>query len=448
MTPSDITVTNLFGSDNELPSSYRLRKIVNRIRTPWFFLTTTHANVSITPGALLRMAQVCRDTSATMVYADYTNAEGELIRTSDYHIGCVRDDFDMGPGVLIHTQSASKALSLRNENFEYAGLYNLRLRLSEIWGGIVRIPEPLSRIKKKKDDEASQFDYVDLCNANAQLDYERAFTAHLHRIGALCTSKPQTVEIEQAAWPVTASVIIPVKNRQRTIAAAIESALCQQTDFRYNILIVDNHSTDGTSEIIADYSRQYPEKVVHIVPRRTDLGIGGCWNEAISHRLCGAYSVQLDSDDRYSGNDTLQSIIAVFRNEKPAMVVGSYTLTDIDGNTIPPGTIDHREWTADNGRNNLLRVNGIGAPRAFVTSVAREICFPNTSYGEDYAMALQISRRFHISRIFTSLYQCRRWDGNSDAGLTNEKSRLFNQYKDTLRRFEIEARRRMNAKKR
>lgn len=447
MTLSDITVTNLFGSNGELPSTTRLRKIVGRVRTPWFFLTICRCGVSVTPDALLRMASVCRDTAASLVYGDYRTADGADRHTADYHAGCVRNDFDLGPGVLIHTLSAQKTLASRREQYEYAGFYDLRLRLSELQGGIIHLPEVVTALKSAPAaDDSGQFGYVDARNSKAQADYERAFTAHLRRINALCTAKPQSVAVNAAEWPVTASVIIPVRNRCNTIADAIESALAQDADFAFNILVVDNHSTDGTSEIIAELSKKHSQ-VVHIVPRRSDLGIGGCWNEAVGHRLCGAYCVQLDSDDRYASPGTLAAIIGTFRQSDPAMVVGSYTLTDYDGNPIPPGVIDHKEWSQENGRNNLLRVNGIGAPRAFVTAVARDLRFPNVSYGEDYAMALRLSRSFRVERIFTPLYLCRRWDGNSDAQLSPEVAARYDNYKDTLRRFEIEARRRMNLRR-
>jgi glycosyltransferase involved in cell wall biosynthesis len=242
---------------------------------------------------------------------------------------------------------------------------------------------------------------------------------------------------------VEVSVIIPVKNRVKTLTDAIKSVLKQITDFSFNLIIVDNYSDDGTAEIIKSFAEK-DKRIHHIIPERKDLGIGGCWNEAVHNPKCGKFSVQLDSDDMYKDENTLQLIIDKFREEKVPMVIGSYVITDFNLEEIPPGIIDHREWTPDNGRNNALRINGLGAPRAFYTPVIRKIKIPNVSYGEDYAVGLAISRYYQIGRIFEPIYFCRRWEDNTDAQIDITKLNANNLYKDRLRTFEIFARQRKN----
>ncbi len=383
-----------------------------------------------------RMEQVARDTAAALVYGDYSTPSGPapVIALQE---GALRDDFDFGPVVLVNTEMLRKAAAEMTADYQAAGFYDLRLRLSRM-GRIVCVNEPLSAVGElpaARQGEA-QFDYVDPRNRAAQIEMEQACTDHLAAIGALVGS-PKILDFG-GDFAVEASVVIPVRNRVNTIAHAVNSALAQQTDFPFNIIVVDNHSTDGTTEKIAALA-EINTKVVHIIPEEGH-GIGGCWNVALDSESCGRFAVQLDSDDVYSGADTLQRIVDKFRETGAAMVIGSYTLTDFDLNVIPPGLIDHKEWTDANGANNALRINGLGAPRAFFTPVARALRFPDTCYGEDYAMGLRISREYRIGRIFDNLYFCRRWGGNSDSNLSRDRLNANNRYKDSLRTIELLAR--------
>jgi hypothetical protein len=410
---------------------------------------------------LEKMIKTAGDTGAGLVYSDYYSFkewvameagidDAAKIRTEhpviDYQAGSLRDDFNFGPVLLFNTSALKESLPEEDaSDYKYAGFYALRLKLSENFS-IIRIPEYLYTAAETDNRKSSekQFDYVNPANRDVQLEMEAACTHHLKAIGAYLYPKQNYINPDEINFEFEASVIIPVKNRVKTIKDAVESALKQNTDFPFNILVVDNYSTDGTTELLRKYAER-SEFIRHIIPGRTDLGIGGCWNTAIHHPECGKYAIQLDSDDLYKDNSTLQKIVNVFKNEKCAMVVGSYQMTNFNLEEIPPGIIDHKEWTHENGRNNALRVNGFGAPRAFYTPVIRNIKVPNVSYGEDYAVGLAISRDFNIGRIYEPVYLCRRWEGNSDAALDISKQNLYNFYKDRTRSFEILARQRKNA---
>jgi glycosyltransferase involved in cell wall biosynthesis len=326
---------------------------------------------------------------------------------------------------------------------KFAGLYDLRLKIS-IDNPIYHVKEPLYSMIEAKEPSGSEkvFAYLDPQNRAVQREMETVFTDYLKRIGAYLPPNFKAVDETQESFPVEASVVIPVRNRRETIAEAVGSTLSQETGFPFNVIVVDNHSTDGTTGILSDIATQY-SALKHIIPKRTDLGIGGCWNEALQHEACGRYAVQLDSDDLYSSPHTLQTMVSMLRQGNHAMVIGSYTLVDFRLNQIPPGLIDHREWTDENGHNNSLRINGLGAPRAFNTSLMRKIGFLNVSYGEDYAAALRICRQYRLGRIYESLYLCRRWSGNSDAGLNIEEANRNNAFKDKIRTEEILARQKM-----
>lgn len=400
---------------------------------------------SLAPGynCLPRMARIAADSGAAMVYSDYrvTTLSGETkqVPTIDCFKGSLRDDFDFGPLVMIDTRRLREACDSIDTDYRYAGMYAVRLALSRL-AGIVHIPETLYTAVETdtRTSGEKQFDYVDPRNRDRQLEMEEACTVHLKKIGAYL--EPHFKEADYSGdFPVEASVIIPVRNRVSTIADAVESALSQTADFKYNVIVIDNHSTDGTTDVLRGLADKYDNLKV-IIPAFSDLGIGGCWNEGVNSAHCGRFAVQLDSDDLYKNADTLQRIVDAFRKENCGMVIGSYELTDFNLNPLPPGLIDHREWTDDNGRNNALRINGLGAPRAFVTNLLREIRVPNTSYGEDYALGLAISRDYRIGRIYDSLYLCRRWEGNSDSNLDIARVNANNLYKDRLRTWEVEAR--------
>lgn len=379
---------------------------------------------------------------AAMAYAHYRKCvNGEIVDAPviEYLDGSLRNDFDFGPVRLFRTSALKKYLAINLDDYEYAGLYQLRLALSRL-GKIYHFTDYIS-LENESDNRKSgekQFDYVNPAQRAVQVEMELACTAHLKTVGAwLPPCKYKDIDLSNGEFPVEASVIIPVLNRESTIADAVSSVLSQVTSFKFNLLVVDNHSTDKTGEIIDSFG---DDRVVHIVPERRDLGIGGCWNLAVNDSRCGRFAVQLDSDDLYSSCDTLQRIVNEFYAQQCAMLVGTYRICDFELNTLPPGVIDHREWTEDNGRNNALRINGLGAPRAFYTPVIRKVGFPNVSYGEDYAVGLQISRNYRIGRIYDVLYLCRRWGGNSDAALSHEKVNAHNLYKDTLRTQEFNAR--------
>ncbi len=400
--------------------------------------------------ALDRMLRVARDTGAVMVYSDYYKDVNGVLQAHpviDCQKGSLRDDFDFGSVVLVHTASLKKVVQLMTQDFTYAGWYDVRLALSE-QGELVRLnellyTEPTTDWRKSGE---KQFDYVNPRNREVQIEMEQACTTHLKRIGAFLDPVVDSVEFDGLGFTVEASVIIPVRNRVKTIRDAIVSVMNQQTSFEFNLIIVDNFSTDGTTELIQELAA-VDSRIILLVPERHDLGIGGCWNEAVFSSYCGKFAVQLDSDDVYQHANSLQLIVDAFYDQQCAMVIGSYTMTDFSMNTIPPGLIDHREWTSDNGHNNALRINGLGAPRAFFTPVLREIKLPNTSYGEDYAVGLAISRCYRIGRVYESVYLCRRWEDNTDASLDVMKLNQHNSYKDKIRTVELKARLRMNCLK-
>ena len=434
-----------------LRSTETLRSIAEAVSEKFILIYTKDHPLEMGMFALDRILAIAEDTRADMLYADHykmvVGEDGEPVRKKHPLIACqkgaLRDDFDFGSVLVFRSSSFRRAVRAMDADYEYAALYDLRLRMKNI----VHINEFLYtevETDTRKSGE-KQFDYVDPRNRAVQIEMEKACTEHLKRIAAWLKPEFKEPEAQPDAYPVTATVVIPVFNRVKTVMDAVTSALAQKTDFPYNVIVVDNHSTDGTSEILSAMASEDP-RLKHVIPVKHDLGIGGCWNLAVHHELCGEYAVQLDSDDVYSGPDTLQKIVDAFREQKCAMVVGTYQMTDFKMNPIPPGIIDHKEWTEDNGRNNALRINGLGAPRAFWTPLLRTINLPNTSYGEDYALGLRISREYRIGRIYDVLYNCRRWDGNSDAALDIDRVNANNMYKDRIRTWELEARIRMNRK--
>ena len=433
-------VRNIFLTEG-MDSSSAIKNMAAKIQAPFVLLFTKPSAITLGQGALERMLRVAIDSGATLVYADRQGHPA-----IDYQLGSIRDDFDFGSLWLVKSKLFHAFAQLTDvPDYQYAGLYALRLFLSRE-GQLMHLNETLYA-EEELDTRASgikQFDYVNPRNREVQIEMEQAATAHMAAIGAkIDPSYYRAPDFGEQEFPVEASVIIPVYNRAKTIADAVNSALQQNTTFKYNVIVVDNHSTDGTTDILSRLLPCYGNKLNVIIPTRTDLGIGGCWNEAINDSHCGRFAVQLDSDDLYSSPSTLQQVVDAFRKQQAAMVIGSYRMCDFDLNTLPPGLIDHREWTDENGPNNALRINGLGAPRAFFTPILRQLQFPNTSYGEDYALGLAFSRHYRIGRIFDELYLCRRWGGNSDAALSIEKVNANNLYKDRLRTLEIEARQRM-----
>lgn len=439
-----------------LPSSVpesveKYKQIALYANTPFTLICTQVQDLEFGYMALERMCDYLSAPQCSMVYADhYKTIKGE--RTPhpviDYQLGSVRDDFDFGSLLMFRTDYLKRAINEieAEKEYQHSALYALRLALSR-YGELTHIREFLyteTEIDLRKSGE-KQFDYVDPRNRQVQIEREEVFTRHLKKIGAYLKPGMMTVDLKEGEFSHEASIIIPVRNRARTINDAIRSVLEQETSFPFNLIIIDNHSTDGTSEIIEQYKND--NRVIHLIPERTDLGIGGCWNLGINHPQCGRFAIQLDSDDLYSSPHTVQTIVDKFYKEQCAMVIGSYRMTDFTLQTLPPGVIDHKEWTDENGHNNALRINGLGAPRAFFTPLLRKIRVPNTSYGEDYALGLAFSRQYRIGRIYDVLYLCRRWEGNSDAALSIEKINQNNNYKDSLRTLEIKLRQAMNKKR-
>ena len=449
--PKEVNYKNLITTTNPF-SGKTISQIIEMTSNHYLLIIIANGLITTDKNNFNKFLTEAVQSKSGLVYSDYfelRNEEKLLHPLIDYQAGSIRDDFDFGFCYLINLDPFKEKhfdLLSSNKNHKYSGLYNLRLLISTK-SKILRIPEPLYSVSVLNDDSVSEkmFDYVDPKNRQAQIEMEEVATNHLKKINAfILQSKKSLVEFN-SDFKIEASVIIPVKNRINTIVNAIQSALNQLTDFTFNIIVIDNHSTDGTTEAIEKISSAN-ENLVHLIPERLDLGIGGCWNEAISHQECGKFAVQLDSDDLYSDGNTLQKIINKFYEDKCAMVIGSYKLTDFNLNDIPPGIIDHREWTNENGHNNALRINGLGAPRAFYTPIIREIKFPNVSYGEDYAAALAISRQYKVGRIYEPVYLCRRWEGNTDALLSIEKQNNYNFYKDSLRTKEIASRQELNNK--
>ena len=434
---------------SKLTSGNTLRAVLAAVTTDYFLFVTQAQEFHLGQASLERFLSVAKQTTAALCYADYleikkgVRSEHPLI---DYQFGSIRDNFEFG-ALLFFSMAAVRAALKRYGDIadvEAAGLFDLRLKVS-IDHSLFHIQEYLYT-KVGSDVRATGeklFDYVDPRNQAVQKEMEAVATQHLKNVDVYLAPRFKTVPSYDVQFPVEASVVIPVRNREHTIGDAVNSALQQRSDRPFNVIVVDNHSTDGTTNILAELAARNPS-VKHIVPSRHDLGIGGCWNEAIFSPHCGQYAVQLDSDDIYSGQAALQKVLDLFRQGMYAMVIGSYRLVNMQLEEIPPGVIDHREWTPENGRNNALRINGLGAPRAFDTALLRQVRLPNVSYGEDYAVALQLSREYQIGRIYEPIYLCRRWEGNTDAALSIEKANRNDLYKDKIRTIEMLARQRMN----
>ena len=425
-------------------------QILDSLRSDYLLIVFPGEQIETGARAVERMVQVAEDSGAGLVYSDFKDKSGGTLSDHaliDYQLGSIRDTFDFGSMTLISKRAVNHAISKRgriDDELRWAGWYDLRLKLA-LDSSVLRIPEPLYT-RVPRDQRATgerQFDYVDPRKRDYQIEMEEVVTEHLKRIDAYLAPEFETRPASDQRFPVRASIVIPVRNRERTIKDAVTSALAQLSSFEFNVIVVDNHSTDRTTGILDEIAAS-DSRLVHLKPTRTDLGIGGCWNEAIYSGHCGEYAVQLDSDDLYADQNTLARIIAKFDEGNFAMVIGSYTIVDFDLKEIPPGLIDHREWTRDNGRNNALRISGLGAPRAFYVPVLRQLGFPNASYGEDYSVALRISRHYEIGRIYESIYYARRWEGNSDAALPLATSNRYDAYKDHLRTVEILARQKMN----
>ncbi len=419
-----------------------IRAIARHAHSEYTLIITGETTIRFGMFGLERMMEVAGQTGAGMVYSDYLEEnEGTTFPhpVIDYQEGSLRDDFQFGPVLLIRT-TLLKTIAGDMEEWQFAGLYALRLALGR-QAELVHIREYLYSMLSgdRRASGKKIFDYVDPKNRQVQVEMEKAVTGHLKAIGAYLEPEFEQVTYDDDGFELEASVIIPVLNRRKTIGDAIASVMKQKTGFPFNLIVVDNHSSDGSTEIIRSYAEKH-DNLVHLVPGRSDLGIGGCWNLAVHDPRCGRFSVQLDSDDLYPDEHTLQRIVDRFRHEPCAMVIGSYRMTDFDLSEIPPGLIDHREWTPENGRNNALRINGLGAPRAFYTPVLRNHKFPNVSYGEDYGVGLAISRNYQVGRIYEPIYLCRRWEDNSDAALDVVTMNRHNTYKDGLRSIELKAR--------
>lgn len=432
-----------------LTSTSAIQSIAEQANSDYTLLYTKYTTLELGYFALERMLKIADDSCAGMVYADHYQILGDQRKNApviDYQKGSLRDDFNFGSVLLFNTEALKDSVNRMKASYDAAGLYDLRLKLSQKYK-LEHINEYLySEIEKDTRKSGEKiFDYVDPKNRGVQIEMEKACTEHLKEIGGYLAPQFEKIEFEADHFEYEASVIIPVRNRIKTVKDAIESVLKQKTTFKFNLIIIDNHSTDGTTEAIDSFKAD--DRLIHLIPNRKDLGIGGCWNAGVHHDKCGKFAVQLDSDDVYKDENTLQTMINAFYEQNCAMVVGTYMMTDFNMNMIAPGVIDHKEWTPENGRNNALRINGLGAPRAFYTPVLREIKVPNTSYGEDYALGLNFSRQYQIGRVYDIVYLCRRWEDNSDASLDIVKMNAHNTYKDRIRTWELEARINLNKKK-
>lgn len=429
--------------------------ILDSVKTDYLLLLTLPRTVVVESSGLDMIIEKAKETKAGITYCDFYDEtdDGAVAHPlNDYQLGSVRDDFDFGALMLFSMEAVKTGIREYGNipDVLYAGIYDIRLKIS-LEHAVYHLREYLYTLSQLKSDPGREkiFAYVDPKQAGIQNEMEIVFTDHLKRIGAFLAPGSQhkaAGEENKSNFPVEASVVIPVRNRKSTVADAVRSALSQETDFSFNVIVVDNNSTDGTTELLSDLAKSH-SGLKHLIPSRTDLGIGGCWNKALTSRHCGRYSVQLDSDDLYAGTSVLRRIVDMFRQGNYAMVIGSYTIVNFSLEVIAPGLIDHREWSDENGRNNALRINGLGAPRAFRTDIMRGIQFLNVSYGEDYAAALRMCREYGIGRIYENLYLCRRWPGNTDAALSPEAQNINDAFKDKIRTDEILARQKLNKKK-
>lgn len=439
--------TELIEVEN-LVSSKTIKTIIENTETDYLLYIKKDTPLDFGQFSIERFFYVAENTGAGLVYSDYKEIKDQVAYPHpviDYQLGSIRDDFNFGYIMFYNAGAFRKAAENTTAKYKFAALYNQRLSISRDYT-VLRIPEYLySTVETDtRKSGAKQFDYVDPKNRDMQIEMELAATEHLKEINAYLKPEFDEITNEEGSFEFEASVIIPVKNRVKTITDAVDSVLKQKTDFDFNLFVVDNYSNDGTTEKVKEFADK-DSRVILITPERKDLGIGGCWNEGVHHPKCGKFAIQLDSDDMYLDASTLQKTVNTFRKEKCAMVIGSYKITNFNLEEIPPGLVDHKEWTPDNGRNNALRINGLGAPRAFYTPILRKYKIPNVSYGEDYALGLMISRDFQIGRIYEPVYVCRRWEGNSDAALDIPKQNTHNVYKDRIRSIEIMARQRKNA---
>lgn len=434
---------------DSLASTVAVRRIAEKTAAEYSLIYTKYTFLELGLFALERMLNIASDSDAGLIYADHYQVTDGVRRACpviDYQFGSLRDDFNFGSVLLYRTDALKDAVSRMDKEYRFAGLYDLRLKVSQK-ADLVHINEYLySEVEQDTRKSGEKiFDYVDPKNREVQIEMEAACTEHLKTIGGYLKPEFKKIEFNAGSFEYEASVIIPVRNRIRTIKDAIRSVLNQQTDFKFNLIVIDNHSTDGTTEAIKEFASD--ERLIHITPDRQDLGIGGCWNMGVHHPQCGKFAIQLDSDDIYKDENTLKLMVDAFYQQNCGMVVGTYMMTDFNLNMIAPGIIDHKEWTPENGRNNALRINGLGAPRAFYTPLLRAVKLPNTSYGEDYALGLNISREYQIGRVYDVVYLCRRWDDNSDASLDVVKMNGHNTYKDRIRTWELRARVAMNKRR-